>query len=174
MLDPDDYPDDDSIIRIVESLEENDILECLLVETGSISAHGWESLACLLCDWRSIHATFTSNHTIFEFGSPTDMQPLNIRLFLTMNKNPDKKAVARMKVIGFHFARYFDIDSFLEMQLPLLTELLHCLNVSYADLDEFFQQHDDLRHENDNNPKNNLLSVHYMIMKINLTVFDAS
>lgn len=155
------------VSHMARNLENNSTLREFLPRTSvdTASTSGWDSVACLLCNVGSIDATFTSNHTIVAFGRQSSAQHAIIRLCLAMNRNPDKKLVARIKVIGFHFVFNFNLEPFIGMQFPLLSEYLHCINRVFRHYNEFFERQQEFCSCDESNTKNNLLSIYFLILK---------
>jgi len=54
---------------------------------------------------------------------------------LAINALPDKKLVARMKVVDTHFARKFDLNPFRELAPSLIAEILGFLSRAFAELE---------------------------------------
>ena len=106
-------------------------LKCLDISENrkmclSITNIGWGAILNLLCNTSSIDATWSSNHTLCDLGKisvqksdqdsdDSDIDedhgvkmPVKVHALLEMNKQDDKKQVARMKVIEHHFSGDFD------------------------------------------------------------------
>jgi hypothetical protein len=99
----------------------------------------WQKFFDLLCNEDTIDATYNSNHTFShidfhfhirayqeddeddeegeEYFTADDDMPLELQFLLQMNRNPNKAAVARRKIINVHF----DLES--------STQKLHGLNL---------------------------------------------
>jgi len=165
--------DDDSVAHIANSLSKNEKILEFTVNTDEISITGWDHVANALCDTTTIASTYTSNHTLVDFGGW--QRPTKISWYLELNKNPDKTMVARIKVIDCHFARNFEAGAnhFTGIQPFLVAELL-----SYVH--RFLLLHDKTRLTYNNNPfnqgrwnsENNSLTIHYLMLKNNLSILD--
>ena len=97
---------------------------------------GWDRMMNLLCNTSSINATSSSNHTLSFLGhfpvGPSDdeycdasdfdqtQMPREVFDLLQMNKDEDKKQVARKKVIKHHFSEDFDLDALIGSDLKIL------------------------------------------------------
>jgi hypothetical protein len=103
----------------------------------------------LLCDQDTVEATYNSNHSLgsidFWFGYDHDLSqeyddivdeaerrieeaietPLEIRLLLDLNKDQDKTAVARRKILQVHFSGESKLHKF--HQLNLAPTVVPCL-----------------------------------------------
>ena len=96
----------------------------------------WDPLMNLLCNTTDINSTWSSNHYLCELGdipeysSPeydSDDEPIDdiempgdIYLLLEMNKDDDKKQVARRKVIEHHFSDDYDVNALIGVDHKLL------------------------------------------------------
>ncbi|KAL7460752.1 hypothetical protein ACHAXS_001195 [Conticribra weissflogii] len=103
--------DDDVANIFANSLRSNNSLRILsFVREAMISAAGWRVFDTVVCDTESMNATYTSNHTLTSLGNLDSrsnqlINPLSedLRRYLQLNKNENKRLVARKKV----FANYF-------------------------------------------------------------------
>ena len=90
----------------------------------------WDPITNLMCNTSSIDATWSSNHTLCDLGYFPDQiphqdseddsegsyideaeMPSEITDLLEMNKEDDKKQVARKKVIRYHFSGDYDLNA---------------------------------------------------------------
>jgi hypothetical protein len=93
-------------------------LHCVF-DTSDSLVDFWHEYSNLLCDRDTIEATYTSNHSLESLGFVFESYiweqaerrfeeacrtPLEIRLLLDLNKDQDKAAVARRKIIQVHFS----------------------------------------------------------------------
>ena len=86
-----------------------------------------------LCNTSSIHATYTSNHTLvmLEHIHVVRGQEDNhsaMRQYFDMNINSDKKSVARQKVLMHHFSGQFSMKDFKAMSPYLLLGTINFLD----------------------------------------------
>jgi hypothetical protein len=101
----------------------------------------WHEYSNLLCDRDTIQATYNSNHSLgslhlrFDYDEEDgdeedddDIQmsrrfeeacetPLEIRLLLDLNKDQDKTAVARRKILQVHFSGESKLHKFHQLNL---------------------------------------------------------
>lgn len=103
--------DDDTTVAFANAFANNTSLEEFGVDEEDITARRWNSLCRSLCDITSIMSTFSSNHTLRkiciwdEDGEAYDIvMPEDLISLLEMNKDDDKAAVAREKIILHHFS----------------------------------------------------------------------
>ena len=97
----------------------------------SISNDIWDPLKNLLCNTTGINSTWSSNHTLCDLGKyprysdeesdDEDIEmPVEMYDLLEMNKDEDKKQVARRKVIKYHFSGDFDVNALIGSDQKLL------------------------------------------------------
>lgn len=154
--------DENSALRIIDSLQSNDKLQEIWVDTHDhLSAYVFDSLYDLVCDTRSIEATiFHSNHTLFHFGeSASDFG--DIHFTLELNRNPDKAIAAFVKVISVHFAFDFDFDLFESMKPSVLVGAVAFLNRAFLAYESEKNARGDLNWR----AENNCLTIHYLMVK---------
>lgn len=180
--------DDEMMNRIAESLKSNERMRKFLFDTNELSDTGWNHLSRLLCDKTSFQSTYASNHTIQQLGSrPT---PPFIRHYLMFNRNEDKLMAGRIKVIDAHFAKNFHLHHLGEIQpAGLLPRTLRFVQRGYTEREDFMKRqltHSDSVEGDDDEEEmiydvqeaeevpsveNNCLTVHFLLVKNNLSVF---
>lgn len=89
----------------------------------------------ICCDLTSINATILSHHTLSS-GHFRDFDSPIVNRYFAMNKNPDEKKVARMKVYEAHFARKFNVDFFEDIPPSFLAKFLQIFDQTYAECDK--------------------------------------
>ena len=79
-----------------------------------------------LCCCSSIERTYSSNHTLHKISfSSTVRIPTKLARLLEINRNENKSAVARQKIIAYHFSSdKVDIQVFIGMAVPVLPRAL--------------------------------------------------
>lgn len=166
--------DDEKLEIFVNVLNTNHTLKELAVdEDGTITSIGWNKLSSVLCNATSISATRASNHTIIRFGRNPNQQPDKIRYFLEMNTNPDKQMVGRMKVIHACFARDFDVGQFVDVPPGCLAEFLPRMYKAFEELADHGIPLDFGENSYEGRRENNSLTIHHLILKNNLAIFDS-
>mmetsp|Transcript_7244 Transcript_7244/g.14542 ORF Transcript_7244/g.14542 Transcript_7244/m.14542 type:complete len:391 (+) Transcript_7244:2-1174(+) len=167
--------DDEKMELFVNVIETNQTLRKLAIASQDvITFDKWNDLASILCKRSSIVDTYASNHSIFHFGRDPRQHPYTIRAFLDMNALPDKRMVGRMKVIHAHFASNFDVGQFIDMPPCHMAELLPRINEAFQEL--FFLLVRSFVMVEVNHicrGEHNSLSIHYLILKNNLTIFHS-
>mmetsp|Transcript_28125 Transcript_28125/g.57550 ORF Transcript_28125/g.57550 Transcript_28125/m.57550 type:complete len:500 (-) Transcript_28125:80-1579(-) len=118
-------------------------------------------MTSVCCNETSISTTYNSNHTLI--GVPHACPQL--KHYLTMNGNPDKKKVACIKVYDTHFARDFQPDFFAVMQPSLLSKVLAFVNQAFADHEVFTSEAAPNGNEAAAQATNNSLSIHFLMLK---------
>ena len=76
----------------------------------------------VLCNCSSIERTYSSNHTLHKISfSSTVRIPTKLARLLEINRNENKSAVARQKIIAYHFSSdELDSQVFIGMAVPVL------------------------------------------------------
>lgn len=168
--------DDELMELFVDALWTNETLTKLAITSqGVISVDQWNDLASLLGQQSSIDDTYYSNHTIFHFGRDSHHHPFVIRVFLEMNVLSDKRMVGRMKVIHAHFASNFDVGQFMDMPPCLMVEILPRVNEAFEERRNLFVRCFVMEEVNQAcRGEHNSLSIHYLIVKNNLAIFDSA
>mmetsp|Transcript_21986 Transcript_21986/g.43951 ORF Transcript_21986/g.43951 Transcript_21986/m.43951 type:complete len:507 (-) Transcript_21986:94-1614(-) len=154
--------DENSALRIIDSLVRNDKLQEFWLDTHDhLSAYVFDCLYDLVCDTRSIEASiFHSNHTLFHFGeAASDFGDIHFNLEL--NRNPNKAIVAYVKVIRVHFAFDFDFDLFKIMKPSVLVGALAFLNRAFV----AYESEKNARRDLNWRAENNSLTIHYLMVK---------
>jgi len=102
---------DDIVIAFASVLAQNNTLERLALHdcfgednNESITERGWGAVSTLLCNKTSIMDTYNSNHTLYRLS---EYLPHDLESYLELNKNKDKKEVARR--------RFYNLTSQLKM-----------------------------------------------------------
>lgn len=96
---------------------------------------GWPSVSNLLCDTSSIAATIQSNHTLESIF--IDDAPMAIYSMLYMNRNKNKQAVIRQKILRNH--DLYQVN-FVPASLPVVFSWLGDANVCHTlGLSQMFQ-----------------------------------
>ena len=97
---------DDGCRIIAESLRINKRLRYCGIFSSEVTGRGFASfIPVVVCDASSIDSTMNSNHTLEEFSPFVRID------ILEMNKNKDKKSVAKLKVLRYHFIGNFDLTA---------------------------------------------------------------
>jgi hypothetical protein len=95
------------------------------------NASGWDAFSRTIggSGAQTINDTYMSNHTLWmiEPGLPSEIVkkfPSNVCEFLQLNRNCDKKFVARAKIFKNHFDGDFDLHLFQSMKVKILPHVL--------------------------------------------------
>jgi hypothetical protein len=107
--------------EISESLVRNEHLKRLIVERqyGNVCLDSDK----LLCDISSIQSISESNHSLEDIWAGSGHSNLTQQC-LQINKNVDKAAVKRKKILRFYFVGQFDVSPFSSMTLSILPEVM--------------------------------------------------
>jgi hypothetical protein len=110
--------------EISESLVRNEHLKGLSVD----GIFNWNELCFdwdkLLCDISSIENIYNSNHSLERIWVGGGRRTKVAEQCLQLNKNIEKAAVIRNKVLGFYFCGKFDVSPFSGMALSVLPEVM--------------------------------------------------
>ena len=83
-----------------------------------------KAFTSVLCCLSSIERTYSSNHTLHTL-SIAQWIPTKLARTLEINRNENKSAVARQKIIAYHFSSdKLDIQVFIGMAVPVLPRAL--------------------------------------------------
>jgi len=166
--------DDEKLEIFVNVLGTNHTLKELAIDADdTFTSNGWNKLSSVLCNATSIGATYESNHTINRFGRNPNQQPDTVRHFLEMNTHPNKQMVGRMKVIHACFARNFDMGQFVDMPPCCLAEFLPRMYRAFEERAEHGIPLDVGENSDQGRRENNSLTIHHLILKNNLAMFDS-
>ena len=101
--------DDDVVIEFANMLDNNTSLNTLSIGGREVTDRSWVALSRVVCDKSTIESTYLSNHTLnnIEKLDGRDLVreaiPDELASYLTLNKHPGKAAVARQKILAYHF-----------------------------------------------------------------------
>jgi hypothetical protein len=101
--------DDDVVIEFANMLDNNTSLNTLSIGGREVTDRSWVALSRVVCDKSTIESTYLSNHTLnnIEKLDGRDLVreaiPDELASYLTLNKHPGKSAVARQKILAYHF-----------------------------------------------------------------------
>jgi len=116
---------DRGAILFANSLVNNSKLVWLdLSNDVSITTKGWKAFSRLLCRRSSIMDTYNSNHTLQKFHDDEWVISGDLMLLLLMNREDEKRNVARQKIIKYHFCGNFDMQPFVGMELGALSHVI--------------------------------------------------
>ena len=139
--------DDEVVAAFVKALANNGTLLTLNMNSNPITAMGWQAFSKVLCNTSSVHATFLSNHTLYDLGSTANANAnanAIIRPLLRLNRRDDKKEVATIKILQNHDD--FDMLPFFEWEFKCLPMVLEWLErVSAYEIPEDFEPNIDGR-----------------------------
>ncbi len=153
---------DEAMVHVASSLKTNVNLKSFLMHTSRVTEAAWDYVDSVLCDKSSVENTYTSNHTLEEIGNFDFTE--NVGYHLAMNRCPDKKKVARLKVLHCHFVENFNDHYFATMESVILVELFRFSYQAFAERDEL--EANEMFPSRDNAvPENNCLSINYLILK---------
>ncbi|KAL7466953.1 hypothetical protein ACHAXS_007223 [Conticribra weissflogii] len=167
--------DEDTVSHVVASLKNNKRLTNLDISIKNTSNSVWDQISQLLCDTTSIAATYASNHTLLKFGeSESENEPFEVGTYLTMNENPNKLSVARVKVINSHFAYNFRLEQFRGMKPALLAAVFEFCEKAFEDHEDFRAETYDFDYPEPyfGGPRYNKLTINYLIVKNFDSIFD--
>jgi len=98
---------DEVAIEFADVLANNTSLNTLSFGGREVTGRGWTAFFHALCDKSSIDSTFSSNHSLHDIEAINGLRediPDDLSSLLNMNRNQDKAAVARQKVLEQHFS----------------------------------------------------------------------
>ena len=107
---------DAAAIVLANALVGNRTLNKLDLASTGVTITGFDSFLRTICDTSTIKTTYASNHTLQYLH----FRPPDLRQHLELNRNNDKKAVARHKVLMHHFSGDINMQPFEEMTQDLL------------------------------------------------------
>ena len=123
---------DDIVIAFASVLAQNNTLERLALHdcfdednNESITERGWGAFSNLGCNKTTIMDTYNSNHTLYRLS---EYLPDDLESYLELNKNKDKKEVARQKILQSHFSTEDGdtpkIQELLDMELEVMPSVI--------------------------------------------------
>ena len=94
----------------------------LLIYNDPLRNISLKAFTSVLCYGSSIERTYSSNHTLHTLSfAHTVRIPTKLARLLEINRNENKSAVARKKIIAYHFSSdEVDIQVFTGIALPVL------------------------------------------------------
>ena len=101
--------DDDVVIEFANMLDNNTSLNTLSIGGREVTDRSWVALSRVVCDKSTIESTYLSNHTLNKIEKldgrdlVREAIPDELASYLTLNKHPGKAAVARQKILAYHF-----------------------------------------------------------------------
>lgn len=111
--------DDRCVTILANALRINKKITCLgLNGNPEITEIGFGALSKALCDASSVNDTFLSNHTLLKIECNEGSTTSDIRSLLQLNKSPDKREVAMVKIVRCH--AQIDMASLFEWELKAL------------------------------------------------------
>jgi len=118
---------DEMVVDLARALAHDKRLAAIdLSENPSISKTGWSHFSRLLCDKSSIVSTYESNHVINYLGAQT--LPPDLDMLIHLNKHENKRAVAREKILRYHFRHGANIQKIHDMELEVMPHAISWLS----------------------------------------------
>ena len=102
--------DDDVVIEFANMLDNNTSLNTLSIGGREVTDRSWVALSRVVCDKSTIESTYLSNHTLNKVEKldgrdlVREAIPDELASYLTLNKHRGKAAVARQKILAYHFS----------------------------------------------------------------------
>ena len=127
-------PINDAGCRIIaESLRNNRRLREIRIKesnrsSANITDQAYAAFVRVVCDTSSIESTLTSNHTLADVSCNYISKPPELRAILDMNRGFDKRTVAKLKVLRYHFKGNFNMSAIAGLDTKALPYLLAWFN----------------------------------------------
>ena len=127
-------PINDAGCRIIaESLRNNRRLREIRIKesnrsSANITGQAYAAFVRVVCDTSSIESTLTSNHTLADVSCNYISKPPELRAILDMNRGFDKRTVAKLKVLRYHFKGNFNMSAIAGLNTKALPYLLAWFN----------------------------------------------
>lgn len=120
--------DDNSAIILANVIVEDNTLEKMNILSGtSITSIGCDAFLKTLCNITTTDATYCSNHTLYDLVNLSwnyILLPIELRQYLIMNEERDKRTVACHKVFMNHFSDKINMQLFENITSDLLVALI--------------------------------------------------
>jgi len=111
-------------IMLADSLSNNQVLSRLDVDDAAITLKGWEAFSRILSRGPTIMDTYKSNNTLQTLLVDEWCMPGKLMLLLLMNRDGDKREVARQKIVKRHFHGNFDMQPFFDLKVGLFSHVI--------------------------------------------------
>ena len=111
-------------ILLADSLSNNQVLSRLDVDNAGITLKGWEAFSRILSRGPTIMDTYKSNNALQTLLVDEWCMPGKLMLLLLMNRDGDKREVARQKIVKRHFHGNFDMQPFFDLKVGLFPHVI--------------------------------------------------